>query len=143
MKLKLFLLLFSFYSCVSRPLNKTIYKSNMVTANITIKSESGASIFDKDAVVTSETINQYMPSKSTFQKAIKILKSAGFEVNKIDIGLNVSTSKENFEKVFNVILVDSKSQNQTFYKTDKKIVIPENWKAFIESIDLPEPVEYF
>lgn len=115
----------------------------MVTANITLKSESGASIFDKGAMVTSETIKQYMPSKSTFQKAKKMLQSDGFVVNVTGIGLNVSTSKENFEKVLNVKLIESKSQNQAVYKTDKKIDVPINWKAFIESIDLPEPVEYY
>ncbi len=115
----------------------------MVTANITLKSESGASIFDKGAMVTSETIKQYMPSKSTFQKAKKMLQSDGFEVNVNGIGLNVSTSKENFEKVLNVKLIESKSQNQAVYKTDKKIDVPINWKAFIESIDLPVPVEYY
>jgi subtilase family serine protease len=84
-----------------------------------------------------------MPSKSTFQKAKKMLQSDGFEVNVNGIGLNVSTSKENFEKVLNVKLIESKSQNQAVYKTDKRIDVPINWKAFIESIDLPVPVEYY
>jgi hypothetical protein len=145
MKSKLFIVLLPFFSYIScKPLNRTISKSeNMVTANITLKSESGASIFDKDAMVTSETIEQYKPSKSTIQKAKKALKSADFEVSTNGLGLFVSTNLENFEKVLNVKLMETKSQNQTTFKADKKIVVPEQWKSIIESIDLSEPVEYF
>lgn len=130
-----------FYSC--KTISKTHSKINMVTANITLKSESGASIFDKDAPVTSETISKYLPSKSTIQKAKKMLKTAGFEVVINTFGFTVSTPIENFEKILNVKLTNSKSQNEVLYRVDKKIVIPENWKQFIESIDLPEPVEYY
>ena len=145
MKFNCFTFLFLFYisfSCKTLP--KSVSKlENMVTANITLKSESGASIFDDVAMVTSETIEQYKPSKSTIQKAKKALKSADFEVSTNGLGLFVSTNLENFEKVLNVKLIESKSQNQTQFKTEKKIIVPEQWKSIIESIDLSEPVEYF
>lgn len=145
MKSKFFIALFFYFSYVScKPLNKTISKSeNMVTANITLKSESGASLLDQDAMVTSETIKQYLPTKSTIQKAKKMLKAAGFEVSTNALGLFVSTNLENFEKVLNVKLLETKLQNQTTFKADKKIIVPESWKDYIESIDLPEPVEYY
>lgn len=143
MKSKYIILIFSFQIFVTcKPLNKTISKSDMVTANVTLKSESGASIFDEGALVTSETISKYLPSKSTIRNAKKALKSAGFEVNTNGIGLFVSTKIDNFEKVLNVKLIEPKSEKQAF-KIEKKIIVPENWKEFIESIDLPEPVEYF
>jgi hypothetical protein len=144
MKSKYILLLFSFQIFVAcKPLNKTISKSNMVTANITLKSESGASIFDEGAMVTSETIAKYLPSKNTIKNAKKALKSAGFEVITNGMGLLVSTEVDNFEKVLNVKLIQPKTEKQSGFKAEKKIIVPENWKEFIESIDLPEPVEYF
>jgi hypothetical protein len=144
MKSKLLLVLASPLLIICcKSIHNTISKSDMVSANITLKSESGASILDKGAMVTSETIGQYMPSKNTIQKAKRELKKAGFEVSANGIGLHISTSKENFEKVLQVKFLDETSEKKSVFKTEKKIEVPANWKAFVESIDLPEPVEYF
>lgn len=114
----------------------------MITAQITLKSASGASLLDKDALVTSETVSRYQPSPETVRKAKKLLQSEGFEVAAGGIGLSATTSVENFEKVFGVKLSESKVKHLTVYKTDEKIQVPAHWKEVIESVDLPEPVEY-
>ena len=123
-------------------LAQTNLKSPMIVAHITLKSASGSSILDKEAVVTSETVSQYKPAAATVRKAKKLLKSDGFDVTDNGIGLSVSTTVENFEKVFGVKVSETKVKRFTVYKTQKKIPVPNSWKNVIESVDLPEPVEY-
>lgn len=121
---------------------QTNLKSPMIVAQITLKSASGSSILDKEAVVTSETVNKYKPTAATVRKAKKLLKSDGFDVTDNGIGLSASTTVENFEKVFGVEVSETKVKRFTVYKTQKKIPVPNSWKNVIESVDLPEPVEY-
>lgn len=115
----------------------------MITAIITLKSESGSSIFDKDAIVTAATIGKYLPSKYVLQKAKRVIKAAGFEVVASGAGLSISGTVQNFEQVFDIKFTKKKQDKQEFYRPEKKIKVPVQWQSLIESIDFSEPAEFY
>ena len=105
-----------------------------ISAEVILKSKSGKSIFEKDAVITSDTISNYVPKDSSLQTVKNILDSLGFQTVSGPYSVTITGSVHLFESVFKIKLSS---------KENPDVPIPNTLKDFVEKIIFSEPVMYF
>lgn len=117
-------------------------KSATISAQIILKSKSGKKMATTRSI-TSKNVASLQPSKATMDRAVKILKKAGFTVNASGTTLSIHSELEVFQKYFNTTVANkSGSKNEFIFKSSEPI-IPAELKAYIEQIVLPQSPELF
>lgn len=106
------------------------------TAQVFLRSASGASLKNPTAPVTAETVDQYRPPAATVRQAKKWLETAGFEVLETLPTLGITGPAELFETHFEV-------PRQAETQSTPEPVVPLAWRGVIEGVVLTEPPELF
>jgi len=139
---------------------KDRYGLRLVHADVTLRSASGKSIRDKDAVITAKTISQYYPPEGFAKLAADILRGLGLRIiAKNRLTICVAAPLEEFERIFRVTLTkkrffphvapprqrvpDEKGCGiELFYKGGKRLPLPEKLCGLVESIHLATPMKF-
>jgi serine protease AprX len=140
--------------------NKNKYGLKLINADVTLRSSGGKSIFSKDAVINSKTVQDYLPPKGNVERVVEILTEMGFRiVAKGKITINVDAPYEEFQKILDVKLdmkryspyivprkqrvPDKKGCGVYFeYKGGRSLPIPNQLVKYVEAINLAVPM-YF
>jgi len=140
--------------------SKNPYGLRLVHADVTIRSASGKSIRDKDAVIDAKTVRDYYPPEGFVKLAEEILREMGVQiVAKNRITICIAAPLEEFERIFGVTLtkkrffpyVVPKRQRtpdkegcgiELFYKGGKKLPLPNKLCGLVESVHLATPAKF-
>ena len=119
--------------------------SEEISAEVIVKSRSGRSLTDVDAVVTAETLEEFAPAPETVAKATTRLQQLGFTVVHTGVTLTILGGKKLFEDVFTVQLTLKKDEKTGSVLVHPKgdISIPKSLKNVVEDVVFPEPPEFF
>jgi subtilisin family serine protease len=91
------------------------------------------------------------PSQETFDKVKSELKKSNFKITAEGaFNVVISSSKDNFEKVFNVklkeqeepVFLNYKEPKQKYYITSIDIQVPETLISYVDQISLCKPIKY-
>lgn len=120
-------------------------KSNMISAEVILKSKSGRSLAHPDKEITAVNIEEYTPSPDTIEMATQILEGYGFMVMPSEVTLTILGQPLQFEKVFKVKLTLNTNEKTSaiIVLADRDLGIPNSLKEYVEKIVFPEPPEFF
>jgi hypothetical protein len=116
-----------------------------LSAEAILKSERGRSITEADVPITSENIEEFLPSAETISKAAELLEALGFEAQISDVTLTLSAEPSVFESVFRAkptIETDERS-GMARVRFQAEPTLPDSLKGVVESVVFPEPPELF
>jgi hypothetical protein len=119
--------------------------SEEISAEVILKSRSGRSLADADAVVTAETLEEFAPAPETVIKATQCLKHLGFTVVHTGVTLTILGKKELFEDVFTIQLTlkEDEKTGSVIIHCNGDVSIPKSLKNVVKDVVFPEPPEFF
>lgn len=130
-----------------------ILKNEQVTAAVTIRSATGASILTTRGRITKANRGRFLPGEKAYDQALDQLKRLGFKI--LATGkhsVSIAGSQGLFEKAFKARLTRETSEifrsgrrkrEIQFFKAERPLKVPQKLKRLVESISLSEPPLYF
>jgi hypothetical protein len=127
--------------------------SELVTAEVILRSADGTSILDAQEGITAANIAEYQVGKEVIEEASEKLTSLGFRVLQTGpVSLTISADKELFQRVFqakiephSTDLMDTKVRGveTTYYEAVQPVDIPEEFSSLVADVVLPTPPMFF
>lgn len=111
-----------------------------ISAEVILFGASGKSLHRSTEPITSENIEDFLPSAENINKATEVLVSLGFDVQVADTSLTITASSNVFETTFNIkIQVDDSNKLSVVGVPN----IPELLKPFVDTIVFATDYDYF
>ena len=135
----LFLLTINFIPLNS--LGKETQSPIVVSAEAVLKSKSGRSLANETGAITSDNIEEFLPTPETVTKATEYFQSLGFTVPVSGVTLTLVGQPALFEEVFQIklFLFKNPTTGSLIARSKEQPVIPDAIKPFVETIVFPEP----
>ncbi len=127
---------------------ETVAMTNIVTAEVILRSANGKSILEATEGVTAATIAQYRVSQDVIDEATKQLTALGFTVKTVGpVSLTIVGEPTTFERVFQTKLLQSVDKSggtrPAFYQAQDPIQIPSPLSTLVAGVTLPVPPDFF
>jgi len=118
--------------------------SNLVSAEVILKSKSGRSLTQQGIAITSENIEEFRPKQETIKEATHNLEKLGFRVSQTGVTLTIVGEPAQFEKAFKVKLTTKKATAGIEVQTNnKEVSIPASLSNTVEKVVFIPPPEFF
>lgn len=118
-----------------------------VTAQLVLK--GGKSLVEARGHVTAETVEVYLPSAGTVEKACQILERYGFRIlSRARTGITIGGDQQLFENTFSTRLSRkskevASGQQAQYWINELPVRIPSDLAPHVEAVFLPEPPTLF
>lgn len=121
--------------------------SDIVIAQVVLRSSGGTSVLDPDESITSENVDDaHQVRDEDLEEATEKLRALGFEiVQTSEVGLTIAGAKERYEDAFDTTLEAHSGSADVgeSYEAKDPIRIPEGLSSLVEDVTFPVPPEFF